>query len=162
MPREDPAVAAGDLAGVQRDCGDGALVGDDLDPATDERRIQAVVVGVQAQVRVGRDAHRPPLGGVGHPVGQQRHHCKLVGKAINRPRAQRLVHPRVDPSEPSIELVLEVQLAGEAPARLEVRLRVALQPLDHALGLRISQNSQSTLSWPQKAANASVGRPPWP
>jgi hypothetical protein len=33
VTREDPGVSAGDLAGVKRDGGDGALVGDDLNPA---------------------------------------------------------------------------------------------------------------------------------
>ena len=66
--------------------------------------------------------------------------------------------------EPGVELVLEVELVREHAARLEVGLRVALQPLDRALGLRIaaSQNRQPTRSCPQNAANASVGRPPWP
>jgi hypothetical protein len=74
------------------------------------------------------------------------------------------VRAAVDADKPGVELGLEVELVRERATGLEVRLRVALQPLDRALGLRIagSQNFQPTLSCPQNAANASDGRPPWP
>src|SRR4051794_34857523 len=55
----------------------------------------------------------------------------------HRPRAERLVHARVDLAEPGVELRLEVQLVSEDAAGLEVGLRVALQALDRALGLRV-------------------------
>jgi hypothetical protein len=75
-------------------------------------------------------------GGVG-PLRGERHHClQLVSQAIERPGAQRLVRARVDLRKPGIELVLEVQLVGEGAPALEVRLRIALQALDGALGLR--------------------------
>ena len=65
--------------------------------------------------------------------------------------------------EPCVELQLEVELVGEAPAGLEAALEEVLQPLDNALGLRVArlaEKNQSTLSAPQNAANSAVGRPP--
>jgi hypothetical protein len=48
------------------------------------------------------------------------------------------VEAQVGPlAEPAVELLLEVELAGERAARLEARLQEALQPLDDALRLRI-------------------------
>ena len=61
----------------------------------------------------------------------------LLGQPVHRPGAQRLVRPRVDLEKPGVELVLEVELVSESSPRLEVRLRIALQPLDRALGLRV-------------------------
>lgn len=48
--------------------------------------IEGVVVGVQAQVWVGRDAGRPAPCRVGHRLRQRRHHRKLVGE--DRPAAR--------------------------------------------------------------------------
>jgi hypothetical protein len=56
--------------------------------------------------------------------------------------AQRLVRARVDLGKPAVELMLEVDLVGEDPAGLEVGLGVALQPLNGALGLRISGSAE--------------------
>src|SRR5205085_3093931 len=49
----------------------------------------------------------------------------------------------VDPRKPCVELVLEVEVAGESAARLEVRLRIALQPPDRALGLRVGRLAEA-------------------
>src|SRR4051794_27984388 len=48
----------------------------------------------------------------------------------------------VDLHEPSVELVLEVALVGEHATRLEVGLHEALQPLDRALGLRVTRPAE--------------------
>jgi len=49
------------------------------------------------------------------------------------------VRARVDPGKPAVELVLEIRLVGKDAPGLEVRLRIALQPLDGALGLRVGR-----------------------
>jgi hypothetical protein len=56
-----------------------------------------------------------------------------------------------------------LELVRRDAARLKAALDEVLQPLDHALGLRMraSQKCQPTRSCPQNAANASVGRPSW-
>jgi hypothetical protein len=161
VPREDARVPARQLARVQRDRGEHLLVDTDLDAPADQRRIEAVVVGVQAQMRVARNAHRPAARGVGHLVGQRRHRLPLIDQAIERPGTERLVRARVDLPKPGVELVLEVQLVREPPARLEVRLRVALQPLDRALGLRVARLAKPPVD-AQLAAEAGEGlrRPP--
>ncbi len=64
--------------------------------------------------------------------------CSTRSRSIGR-SPQRLVRARVDLREPAVELVLEVELVGEHAARFEVGLRVALQALDAALGLRIGR-----------------------
>ena len=52
---------------------------------------------------------------------------------------------RVDLRKPRVELVLEVQLVREAAARLEVRLGIALQALDDALGLRVGRLAEQPI-----------------
>lgn len=51
--------------------------------------------------------------------------------------------PRVDLGEPGVELVLEIQVVGELAARLEVRLGLALHPLDRAFGLRVGRLAEA-------------------
>ena len=119
MPRERPGVLAGDLASVQRDRHDLALVDANLNTARDERGIQRVVVGVKAQMRVRRDPGHPAPGGVGHHFWQRCHHRELFGEPVQRPRPDAAVRARVGLRKPRVELALEVQLVGEPPARLE-------------------------------------------
>src|SRR3954451_9003656 len=59
-------------------------------------------------------------------------------QSVDRALAQRLVRARVDPREPAVELVLEVERVREHATRLVVGLRIALQALDRALALRIA------------------------
>jgi hypothetical protein len=47
------------------------------------------------------------------------------------------VGPRVGLLKPGVELQLVVALVGKVPAAFEVRLKIALQALDDALGVRI-------------------------
>jgi len=62
--------------------------------------------------------------------------------------------------EPGVELLLEVQLVGEDAAGLEVRFRVALQPLDRALGLRIGQLAEMPVDLQLAAERGKrLGRP---
>jgi hypothetical protein len=46
------------------------------------------------------------------------------------------VHARVDAIAPAVELVLEVERVGEAPAGLEVAVQEAVAALERALGPR--------------------------
>src|SRR5439155_23477420 len=65
---------------------------------------------------------------------------QLLGQPVERPAAERAVEAQVGALvEPAVELLLEVELVGERAAGLEARLRVALQPLDDALRLRIAR-----------------------
>jgi len=48
--------------------------------------------------------------------------------------------------EPGVKSVMEVDLVGEAPVGLEVRLGVAVQALDGALGLRVGRLAESPVS----------------
>ena len=72
------------------------------------------------------------------------------------------MHARVGLLGPAVELGLEVERVGEAPAGLEVpwtkRWERSSAPLAwQSPGSRITQPAAS---WPQKAAKPSVGRPP--
>jgi hypothetical protein len=62
--------------------------------------------------------------------------------------------------EPAVELGLEVELACERAAGLEARLRVALQPLDDPLRLRVAR-LEETPADPELAAEGGewIGRP---
>src|SRR5215218_2138612 len=53
---EDAGMAGGELAGVERHCPKLALGDADLDPAADQTRVERVVVAIEAQVGLGRDA----------------------------------------------------------------------------------------------------------
>jgi hypothetical protein len=58
-------------------------------------RVEAVVVGVEAQEGVGRDAQRSATVRVRGDRGQRRHHLALLEQPVNRPSPQRRVHARV-------------------------------------------------------------------
>ena len=130
-----------------------------LDTAADQARVERVVAAVDTDVRVGRHARDPASVDVGQPLRQRPHHLQLLRQSINRAAAQRAVEAQVGTlAEPAVELVLEVELVRERTARLEARLGVSLQPLDHALRLRIPRlKRQPTPSSPQNAANGCVG-----
>ena len=63
------------------------------------------------------------------------------------------------PLKPVVELELEVALVGEQATRLEASFEEVLQPLDHALGLRIGRLAEAPRE-PQLAAERGevVGR----
>ena len=143
-------VAAGQLAGVQRDRRHFALVDDHLDPAADQPGIQLVVVGVDAQIGIGR---RPGPSSAGP--------CRASPPAA-APAARRRAGRPAGPSE--LLCVRALALTNQASswswksssfanraAGLEVGLRVALQPLDRALGLRIGGRAEAPAD-PQLAA----------
>jgi hypothetical protein len=66
---ERALVAAGELAGVQRDGDQLALRAPHLDAAPDQVRVQRVVVGVEPDVRIGRHAQHPAAVDVGLACG---------------------------------------------------------------------------------------------
>src|SRR5207253_7457095 len=85
----------------------------------------------------------------------------LLGEAIERAAAERAVEADVGAlTEPAVELLLEVERAEEAPARLEARLQIALQALDHALRLRVVRLEEAP-GKPQLAEEGGegIGRP---
>ena len=121
----------------QRDRDDLALADAHLDATPDELRIQRIVVGVKPDVRIGRHPGHPAPIQVRLARRQRPHHLTLLEQTIDRTLAQRLVRPSVGLLKPRVELQLEVEMVREPPTRLEVRLQVALQPLDRALGVRL-------------------------
>jgi hypothetical protein len=73
---EGTAVAAGKLAGVERDGAELALGDPDLDAAAGEPRVERVVVGVPSQVGLLRDAPGEAAICVGQPLGRGRIRCR--------------------------------------------------------------------------------------
>ena len=68
---------------------------------------------------------------------------------------------RVGLLEPRVELQLEVEVVREAPAGLEVRLQISLQPLDDALGLRVGGFAEVPVEQQLPAeAGIGIGRAP--
>src|SRR5262245_4526099 len=131
-------VLAGELARVERHSEDLALGDTQLDAAADQSWVERVVVAVDAHVRVGRDPGNEAAVDVGHALRQRPHHLKLLRQPIRRSATQRSVEAEVGALvEPTVELLLVVELACERAAGLEARLGVALQPLNHTLRLRI-------------------------
>jgi hypothetical protein len=132
-------VVGGELARVQRHCGDLALVDADLDPATREAGIERVVVAIKAQIGLlGHPDHEPPVD-IGQPGRQRPHPSPLLDEALKRDRPDGAVSAGVGLVGPAVELVLEIQLVGKAPAGLEVRPQIAVRALEHALGLRVTR-----------------------
>ena len=157
---ERRGVAAGQLAGVQRDRGDLAIGDPGLDAPPDQPRVERVVAGVEAQVWVRRHPstqRRSMSGG----VRQRRHHRAFLDQPVDRAAAQRLVLPRIRAVlEPVVELELVVELVREAAAGLKAFLDEVLQPLDDALGLRVAPARRSAsrpAAAPQNAANSVSG-----
>jgi hypothetical protein len=132
-------VVGGELARVQRHCGDLALVDADLDPATREAGIERVVVAIKAQIGLlGHPDHEPPVD-IGQPGRQRPHPSPLLDEALKRDRPDGAVSAGVGLVGLAVELVLEIQLVGKAPAGLEVRPQIAVRALEHALGLRVTR-----------------------
>lgn len=71
------------------------------------------------------------------PDRQRCHRGVLLGEAIDRASAQRLVRPLVGFGETRVELQLEVEVVGEPTAGHEVRLDASLQSLNHPLRVRL-------------------------
>src|SRR6266536_2853735 len=151
---------AGELARVEADGEDLPLRDAQLDAAADQARIERVVVAVDAHVRIGRHARDQATVDVGPPLRQRPHQRQLLGQPVDRAAAERAMEANVGAlAEPTVELLLEVELVGERAARLEARLHVALQPLDHALRLRIARLQEAPAD-PQLAAEGGerIGR----
>ena len=150
--------AAGELAGVQRDRDDLPLADTDFDATADEVRIQRVVVGVKPDVRIGRHPGHPAPVQVRLASGQRPHHLSLLEQTIDRPLAQRLVRPRVGLLKPRVELQLEVEMVREPPAGLEVRLQVALQPLDRTAHENIQRQQPRCLTIPGHTIDRAISQ----
>ena len=118
--RERPAVPGGKLAGVQHRGGHLGLGDAQLDPPAGERRIDGVVIAIDAKIRLLRDPNHRPSVGVRQLLGQRSHPHPLLDEPLGRDGADRAMHPLVDPVTPAVELVLEVEVVGEAPCGLEV------------------------------------------
>ena len=120
-------------------------VGADLDAAADHRRVDRVVVAVQADVVVARQPQR------GAPPGHRRHrrqrqHRGPVGlDPVGRGAAQHPAMPLVGQHQPVGQLGVEVGRRGEAAAGQERGLQIAVGPLDQPLGLRIARVADQDL-----------------
>ncbi len=138
-------VPAGNLPGVQHGGEDLAFVDANLDAAPDQRRVEGVVAGIEAQIRIRGDAQHPPPVGIRRPVGKRRHHRAFLDQPVDRAGPQRLMHPRVRAIvKPGVELQLVVKLVSEAAPRLKRALHEVLQTLNAALGLRVRWAHRST------------------
>jgi hypothetical protein len=62
--------------------------------------------------------------------------------------------------EPCVELQLEVELVGKAPAGLEAALEEVLQPLDNALGLRVARLAKEPVDAQRAAERGELRRRP--
>ena len=127
------------------------------------RRGQASSRCGQSAGRAARDTRttkRRSVSGIGSGSARIRS-CSSARRSATTARV-RAVHARVDALAPPVELVLEVQGVGEAPAGLEVAVQEAVAALERSLWLgaspasRITQPSESS---PQKARKSSVGVP---
>jgi hypothetical protein len=153
----------GDLAGVQRDGEDLALGDARLDAAAHEPRIQRVVAGVEAQVRVRRtrSTHRRSVSGAVAGKGAITERSSR-SRSIGRQRSILCTRgfARVS-NQSSICSWKSSSLAKDRPG-FEGALKEILQALDTALGLRVARLAEvpADLSTPQKAANSAGGRPP--
>jgi hypothetical protein len=112
-------------------------------------------------VWIGWDPQHPAPLGVRPALGQWPHLLALFGEQVDWPAAQCAVQTAVGALvEPAVQLVLEVEVVGERAPGLKARLDVALQALDHALGLRVSRLAEVP-AHPKLAAERCerVGRP---
>src|SRR6202041_1278899 len=114
----------------------------DFHSPSDEAGVQRIVVGVNANVRIGGHPRHPPPVDVGLLHGKLTHHLELLGEPVDRPGAQRLVGASVGLLEPNVELQLEVEVVREVPAGLEVALHIPLQTLDRSLRLRVRRRAE--------------------
>src|SRR6516165_1514933 len=136
MAGEAARVARRELARIQRDRSDLTLAHAQLDAAAGEARIERVVVGVKAQIRLlGHADHAAQLTRR-HPLGQRAHALELGDQAPGGDRADAAVKANVGAlGEPAVELPLEVDVVGEAARRLEVGAQEAVVAVSLALGL---------------------------
>ena len=149
----DRAVPAGELAGVQRDREDLRVADADLDAPADQAGIERVVAGVKAQIRVGRDPESPSAGRrraarpAAAPSPRARRASRSTGRARSVLCVRALTRSRTRRrAGPGSRARSRTRRPGS-----KLRLRVALQPLDGALGLRIGRLAEPPVD-PQLAA----------
>ena len=75
-------MAGAELAGVERGGGDLALADRELHATPGEAGIQGVVVRVEAEVGLLRDAQDAAKRGLGHRLGQRAHALPLLDQAL--------------------------------------------------------------------------------
>jgi hypothetical protein len=130
-------VVVGDELPAMRD-DHAAAAAQDLDGLADERERHRVAIGLEAdEVIVGHAAglaHLEPEAGL--PAGRDEV-AALVGESIDRPLMRRAMDADVgDLRFPRTELLAEVLVVDEAPARQEVALEVLHARFDLTLRLR--------------------------
>src|SRR5207253_11304893 len=128
-----------ELAGAERDRRDLGLAGADLDAAASQARIERVVVAVKAQIGLRRHAGHEAHVGVGHDLWQRSHPPALLCQALGDERARCAVHACAYALAPAVELILEVERIGKAPAGLEVAVQEAMAALERALSLAVAR-----------------------
>jgi hypothetical protein len=94
---ERAGVRAGELAGIERGGEDLPLRDAQLDAASDQARVERIVVAVDAYVRVGCDPGDKAAVDVGQLIGQRPHELQLLGQALGRAAAERAVEAQVAP-----------------------------------------------------------------
>ena len=133
-------MAGDDLAGVEAGGEDRPLADPHLHPPPHGAGVEGVVVGVEAQVGLGRHAHREAAVGVRH---RGRAAARIAPRSAARRSTGRSCRVRVlalvGLRHPLIELGLEVIGAAEAASRFEVGAHEAVESLQHALGLGVAR-----------------------
>jgi hypothetical protein len=105
-----------------------------LDTPAGEHRIDRVVVAVHSDQRLlGHSRHRAA-------IRIERHSAEwplltLLGQSLGRDPADRATRSTVHLLSPPVELVLEVQVVREEPARLEVRAKEPMLTIELPLCL---------------------------
>jgi hypothetical protein len=112
-------------------------IGGHLHAAADHRRVDRVVIAVQADVVVTRQPQRARPARLWRDRRQRQHRGPVSLDPVGGRAAQHPPAPLVDHSEPVGQLSVEVGRAGEGPAGQERGLQIPVGPLDQPLGLRI-------------------------
>lgn len=81
--------------------------------------------------------HETPIE-IGQALGEGPRPRALLHEALRRDRSHGAMHPAIDPLAPAVELILKVDVVGEAPLGQEVRAHEAVRVLEHTLGLAIA------------------------
>ena len=109
----------------------------DLDTPAGEARVQRVVVAIDPdQWLLGNPRHPTPVRVDASPGRAAER--PLGGQPLGRDTTDRAMRPAVHLLGPAVQLVLEVQVVCEEPARLEVELKEPVLTLELPLRLRIT------------------------
>src|ERR1700729_3689407 len=136
-PGNPPPVSGGQLAGVENDRRARGLGDAELDAPASESWVDRVVVAVNTNERLRRDAQHSAAIGVRHRGGQPSAPGLLLREPPCRDRADRAMNPTVRLVGPGVETVLKIEVVREYPAGLEVRAHEPMPLLELPLRLRI-------------------------